>query len=312
MKKQLVTLLALPIAFAAAVGLSETKDAKAEENLFATAEYVSTDFVPTIDGEMDDVWLDTDPIYISNINGDKNDNPIDAPTASVRILWNETGLYFLAEIEDGSVVDSDMCNFWVSETYYSRQNDNMYPFVDGAYYICLTPQNQLYVYDAAYDGYSRNMAGAYTSATIDMGIGYAIEMYVPKYGDDTTFRNGGSIGFNISIDDYVENCTVGDLNYRQSYTNWGATGSYWKYPSALGEVMLVDDWDANGTAPVYTPSTPSNSASSSASSSTTSSVTESSSQSEEDSSSGCGASVAFAPLAVALIAGVALFKKKNS
>lgn len=297
MKKQLVSLLALSLVGGAAFALPETKTASAAGSAFGFAEYVSVENAPTIDGQIDEdnePWYDGyNDLYIEQSDG--------AAAGIVYILWNETGLYFLAEITDPNVNNTDRCNFWVSETYYEGRQAAAYPFVDGAYFLCVNSNNTMYDYrdPDAFEGNSGIPEG-YQTATSVVSDGYIVEAYVPLTGE-LPLEKGNSIGFDCSIDNFE---TEGAD--REGYRYWAGLGAYWENPTMLGEIFLVDYVAENGVAPTPTPSTSSNS-----SSSTANSVMESESGSEESSSSGCMSSIAFAPMGIALLAGVALMKKKK-
>lgn len=190
-----------------------------------TSEYILVDSAPIIDGEMDEIWSKTTPVV--------TDMEESEAIGMVSILWNETGLYYYARVLDSTTNSSDRCNFWVSETYIEDHVEGQYyPFVDGAYYLCLTPDGNNVFYSSS-ETYI-DMTNKYQVATKRTTGGYDVELYVPLFGGSQLVE-GNSIGFNVSIDDYlIEN------SERESYSYWSAFGAYWSYPSMLAEVVLVD------------------------------------------------------------------------
>ena len=190
------------------------------------ARYVSEQDAPVIDGIMDEAWNEADILI--------TDEETSAVEGTARILWNETGLYFFVSVVDGTANPSDRCNLWVSEKFITHHNQSLiYPNVDGSYYLCLTPEgeNIEYIADEAGGKYV-DMTGKYEIATKYTDAGYDVEVYVPLFGS-TPLINGNSIGFNISIDDYLTNGSQ-----RESYTYWSCFGRYWADPSSLAEVTL--------------------------------------------------------------------------
>ena len=201
------------------------------------AEYVSVEKAPMIDGVIDEVWdLGSSMIETSY-------SPHDT-FASIDVMWNETGLYFLAMVIDYSLNDSDLCNLWVSEEYItgdSKYKDKSYLEVTGSYYLCLNSNgaNALYNEENVLD-----MTGKYTVATTKSDDGYILEVYVPLTSKKTLL-NGNSIGFDVSIDDYLSVGT--SIDDRESYVNWCGDGAYWSNPNCLGRVVLVDFDFSNGS-----------------------------------------------------------------
>lgn len=213
----------------------ETKQVAAALNE-VTAEYVSQEFAPTIDGVMDEVWYETWSILIYDAP------PVDT-SASVSVLWNEKGLYFFATVYDTTPNVKDRCNIWVSEVYNPSipTNPLYYPDVDGAYYLCMSPDGTNNYYTAC-DRYE-DMTGKYTVGTTytDDGCGYTVELYVPLMGQ-TPLELGESIGVEISLDNYLT-----EDSERDHYVCWKGEYYYWKYPYGLGKIDLVDKIKTNGT-----------------------------------------------------------------
>ena len=310
MKKHVLSLLSLAL-LTGSLTVPTLKTEKANAffvNKVAYAEYVSKENAPTIDGVRDEVWtssgIQTGTTY--------SDNAQHYASGFVDILWNETGLYFFATVTDDTVNASDLCNFWVSETYYRLPEANVvYPDVDGSYYLCLNKaaENAFYSPDNFED---QELIFPYTAAATVTETGYLVEVYVPLLGEkDLTI--GNSIGFDVSIDNYLA-----EGEGRDGYTNWNGNDVdwYWENPTALGEVKLVDEEESNGKAPTPTPAPDNNS--STATPDDNSSVTEKNSSIDntstdsETESSSCLSSITLAPVATTLLIGLSLFAKKKN
>ncbi len=305
MKKVFLTVMSLAIAASSAILFPQnvsTEKAQAIGNESSFAEYVSVENAPKIDGEIDEIWNSAESYIVTGTS------PNSYTYATIEIFWNETGLYFLAEVFDSTVNEDDRCNLWVSETYYDIESDKVYPEVNGAYYLCLNPSGKnLYYCPDNFEGVYDDMAGNYTVGTKETETGYTVEVYVELTGGQE-FRFGQSIGFDVSIDDYL---AKGEK--RDSYVNWNGIGWYWEKPSCLGEVMLFDFNEENGSPVKAETGNTNDSSSSSSSSSSSNSSSNTSSELSNDSteSSGCASMVWSLPIAtIALCAGVIVMKKK--
>ena len=246
MKKLIGSFLGVAILASGMVGVSNAMEmyyAKADADL-GYAEYVSIEHAPKIDGVIDDVWdLGVSGVSTNGYRQVLEDNT----TAIVDIMWNETGLYFLARITDYSVNSDDRVNLWVSErrltlgeTY--EENFSVYPVVDGAYFLCLNPAGV----DHGFNNYrfgelEVDMEGKFTAIGEETPMGYIVEVYVPLTGESPLKLNN-SIGFDVSVDNYLqegEECN--------SFATWAYVGEYWSFPRELGEVVLVNQNEANGS-----------------------------------------------------------------
>lgn len=288
-------------------GINDKKVAYAQENMLA--EYVSQEFAPVIDGKLDEeCWFSLEEVIITQ-DAYTSKGQIAETKATVRILWNESGLYFVAEVTDYTPNKSDTCNFWVSETYCGQFGQNItppyYPTVDGAYYLCLNPEgeNQKYNIDVA-DRYV-DMSGKYTVATTCTEYGYTVEAYVPLYGEKA-LKLGNSIGFEVSIDNYLEEGAT-----RDHYVVWKGVRSYghdyWETPYGCSEIRLVDRLDINGSpSKVQSSDDTSLKEDSSSMQNSNSQVSE-----QDDVSSGCSSSVSGASLAISVLVGMGLLKLKK-
>lgn len=277
----------------------DAKIANAEDTPRGKAEYVSVDNAPVIDGIIDDVWFDACEV-LDVVNG------TGAAVGNVTILWNETGLYFLAEVQDDTVNNSDRCNLWVSETYYETREVLSYPYVDGAYFLCIGANNTMYEYKVptSFNDKSGYPETAYQTATVVKSNGYVVEAYVPRCSEKA-LQKGESIGFDCSIDNYLAEST--GLNEREGYRNWAGLGEYWEDPSILAEIQLCDYIVENGVAPTPTPNTTPSEPTTPDDSSTTKNE-----DVKEVFFDGCTGTVTLAPMTAVLFMGVALLKKKRN
>jgi hypothetical protein len=220
--------------------------AAAADYVFSPAEYVSVEKAPTIDGVKDGVWSQSTEIETDNVNTNVS--------GKVRVMWNETGLYFLAEVSENTVNDSDVCCFWVSETF-NPWKDEPYFVRDGAYYLCLNPkgENIYYLSKTLLPEQYDDMSGKYQVATKYSESGYTIEAYVPKTGASDLVL-GGKIGLNVSMHDYLEagmeqDSDVSIVPHYLMVQEIFWEKSYREYASLLGEMQLGDAYAENGIAP---------------------------------------------------------------
>ena len=213
------------------VNFTDSISVSAEETQ-VYAEYIAVENAPVIDGKDNDAAWDLCSTQV------ETDGTVPAePQATVKILWNETGLYFYAEIFDSTVNNSDRCNFWISETYYAviPENPLLYPETDDAYYLCLSPNKvNNYHCPEIFNGNYLDMEGKYTVETTYLYDGYTMELYIP-FMSEKAFQVGDSFGFEISVDDYLY-----EVARRNTYTYWKGQYYYWEYPYGLGEIVLRD------------------------------------------------------------------------
>ncbi len=245
MRKWIVGLVGLAVAVGSVCTVNNVsvEKASAAGAQIMLAEYVSEEHAPQIDGVIDAVWGHTNA-------ADTNRGTTDT-YGYVSILWNETGLYFLAEIDDTSVNVSDVCNLWVSETYYDEIGNEIYPEVDGAYYLVINSEGDLQYWQA--DGWTEgvDMRGHCTIAGGQMkdddgeAYGYVFEVYVPLTGG-SALELHRSIGFEVSVDSYLAEKVNPGVEDRAECLYWNGGGKYWELPSALGEVILVDEYETDG------------------------------------------------------------------
>ncbi len=188
--------------------------------------YVAPANAPVIDGQIDDIYDKATSFYCTNWSD--SIYQFNQSQAEIKVVWNETGLYFLGMISDADVTAWDRCNFWVSETY-SPNNDGDYSAFayDGNYAICINPEADNLLYTQL------DVSDYWTSAATKLADGYIVEVFMPVIGNNPLVA-GNSIGFDISVDYCISSTTD-----RQYYAYWMGQGKYWSQISALVEVKLL-------------------------------------------------------------------------
>lgn len=213
-------------------------DAESQLNSVNSVNYVADDMLPIIDGEIDSIWNTAPKLYVVNIH--ETNGTFVEEISWVKVLWNEKGLYFLANVNDKTVVDMDTCNFWVSETYTSANiaySSN--PTVTGHYFICMSSSGVPREYEVNWDGAKLDIA-PYLGGNVVKKVesGYVVEIYVPVISL-LEFSEGNFIGFDVSIDYYdgVDDNSID--KHRDAYTNLFGLGSYWNRVGALKKLELI-------------------------------------------------------------------------
>ncbi len=185
---------------------------------FAWAQYAET--APVIDGTIDTVWDTAQRFDV--------DNRWEAGLTKgyVKVMWRETGLYFLGVMEDEVVVASDTCNFWVCETATDIMSDYSKNPAEGKYAVCIGSDGQ-----DVWDTDILDVPNVQCKTKLIDG-GWVIEVYVPRLSAGG-FTENQLIGFDCSIDSYDS-----DNEERKDYCNWFGAGSYWENVAALYKLPL--------------------------------------------------------------------------
>ncbi len=185
---------------------------------------------PVIDGEIDDIWNYTDPQTVDTSASDG----VEVSAAYTKILWDDTGLYFLAVVTDDSITDNDKdarnsVDFWISEKHTKTDG---FAADAGDWHFCKASDGTEVYYTGNEKIY--DVAESYVNVTSD---GYVIEFYAP-FLSDITPAVGTKIGYTVSVNDDVDGDGV-----RDGYSYWSVTaedGAYWSNTKALCDVTLVD------------------------------------------------------------------------
>lgn len=206
----------LMVVFVSAGGVGET----------STASYATTP--PVIDGEIDEIWSTTaKQELVCDADG------LDITAAYTQILWDETGYYFLAYVEDCSLTENDeqarnSVDFWVSEMNTKEGNYDTDP---GDWHFCMSSDG--------HEGYFTGNPDVLTKRDAEVGFtdkGYIVEFYVP-YLSGVAPKEGHTIGYTVSVNDDYDNDGT-----RDGYVFWSVTDAsneYWAKTIALPAVTLV-------------------------------------------------------------------------
>ncbi len=231
MKKRMIIMATICLLATATVNLTAPITASAARQV-SYAAYVKKELKPIIDGEIDEIWNDYGIKYKTN------------ETAGVggysSVLWDETGYYFLAYVEDSTINESDACSFWVSEDYYTNQlfaewyNDQGTAHYstdgkDGTYYITVNAKGDISVSFGV-----ENFKGQ-VGVEINEEYGYyVVEVYSPLMCDDFKLQDESRLGFEFTVDDYTS------TDVFASTVKWGKLRwAYWDNPTTLGKIKLV-------------------------------------------------------------------------
>lgn len=187
--------------------------------------YVSSSEKPVIDGTIDEIWKDAGRLVTSQ--------------GYASVLWNESGIYYLAYVYDNYICSKDSCTFWISEDYYLSNLWLEYYSADGgyqadgksgAYYVTMSANGAM---SASCTDSNKYKAIKYASSK---NSGYWIaEIFVPRMGTKTRLAEYERIGFEFTIDGY-------DSNYDSSVSRskWMSNNN-WPYNTnhtALGKLVL--------------------------------------------------------------------------
>lgn len=220
--------LALLVCMAMLASLSVLFVSAADINQTSTASYATKP--PVIDGEIDEIWDTTAKQIIEN-----DADGVDFTDAYTQILWDESGFYFLAYVEDPTLTENDenaanSVSFWVSETH-TRANNYYTDPGDWAYTVSSDE------YEVFFQGKEEEQQNRkFEVGILPLRLGYIIELYMPYLGN-TAPAQGNQIGFNATVNDDVNNDGV-----RDGYAYWSrsdASAAYWSETLALNTITLV-------------------------------------------------------------------------
>lgn len=174
---------------------------------------------PRIDGAVDDVWSNSTPLPL---NVDAN-----GTTGTVRIVWDDTALYYLFEMKDAtpnakaSEEHNDSVEVWVDELNAKNGTRTV-----GDYQLRVG-------YDGALSSAVRGFdLSRVTRAVVPHEGGYTAEFAVPYTA--LTPQAGSKIGFNASANDDSD----GD-GRRNTYLSWVDKNlPYWADTRVYGEITL--------------------------------------------------------------------------
>ncbi|AEF17757.1 Cellulose 1,4-beta-cellobiosidase [Thermoanaerobacterium xylanolyticum LX-11] len=177
---------------------------------------------PVIDGKVDDIWNNVEPIstntWVLGSNG---------ATATAKMMWDDKYLYVLAVVTDPNLNKSSVNPYEQDsvEVFVDQNNDKTtyYENDDGQYRVNYDNEQSF--------GGSTNSNG-FKSATSLTQSGYIVEEAIPW--TSITPSNGTIIGFDLQVNDADEN------GKRTGVVTWcDPSGNSWQDTSGFGNLMLT-------------------------------------------------------------------------
>lgn len=222
MKKIFSILLAVSMAVSLTVAISANTTGETSTASYATV-------APVIDGQIDEIWNHTARQTIAI----PDDFEYDITGGYTSLLWDESGYYLLAVVEDMSLTENDLearnsVDFWFSEANTKTDSFSTDP---GDWHFCKASDGT----ECYYTG-NENVYKVAKSAVTTSADGYIVELYVPYLGAKAPAL-GTKIGYTVSFNDDVDNDGV-----RDGYVFWSVpedSNAYWEKTSALPDVELV-------------------------------------------------------------------------
>ena len=198
--------------------IEENKPDTTEANR-GTAKYGT----PVIDGEMDEIWNETEVLQINRYQTAWN-----GATGTGRVLWDENNLYVLIHVND-TELDKGSPNPWEQDSIEVFVDENnakttYYEADDGQYRVNYENETSFNP-DSIREGFE--------SAVKVSGTSYTVEVKIPFRS--ITPEAGTEIGFDLQIND-------GRDGSRISIATWNdITGNGWQDPSVFGILALVKE-----------------------------------------------------------------------
>lgn len=222
MKKLASLLLALSMAVSLTVAISANATGEVSTASYATV-------APVIDGQIDEIWNHTARQTIAV----PDDFEYDITGGYTSLLWDETGYYLLAVVEDISLTENDQearnsVDFWFSE---ANTKTDSFSTDSGDWHFCKASDGT----ECYYTG-NENVYKVAKSAVTTSEDGYIVELYVPYLGAKAPAL-GAKIGYTVSFNDDTDNDGV-----RDGYVYWSVTedsDAYWEKTAALPDVELI-------------------------------------------------------------------------
>nr|ADB23440.1 XynA [Thermoanaerobacterium saccharolyticum] len=183
---------------------------------------------PVIDGKVDDIWNNVEPIstntWILGSNG---------ATATAKMMWDDKYLYVLADVTDSNLNKSSINPYEQDsvEIFVDQNNDKTtyYENDDGQYRVNYDNEQSF--------GGSTNSNG-FKSATSLTQSGYIVEEAIPW--TSITPSNGTIIGFDLQVNNADEN------GKRTGIVTWcDPSGNSWQDTSGFGNLLLTGKPSSN-------------------------------------------------------------------
>ena len=178
---------------------------------------------PVIDGEMDEIWNETEVLQINRYQTAWN-----GAAGTGRVLWDENNLYVLIHVND-TELDKGSPNPWEQDSIEVFVDENnakttYYEADDGQYRVNYENETSFNP-DSIREGFE--------SAVKVSGTSYTVEVKIPFR--TITPEPDTEIGFDLQIND-------GRNGSRISIATWNdTTGNGWQDPSVFGVLVLVKE-----------------------------------------------------------------------
>lgn len=195
--------------------------------LFAIAEYGSPSIIPS---RFDQIWNRSNPLEIRNYLTDWA-----GARAAVSVLWSDTHLYVLADVEDRQLDNSsldplrqDSVAVFVNENYKDSSDDDI-----GMYVVNFNNEQSF--------GLNAHSESGFFSSAYRTETGYVIQMQIPFAALRPSHNN--IIGFDIQIND----AEFGDII---SIARWNDLSGLSPDTNRLGKIILQKNPDKYAMTPL--------------------------------------------------------------
>lgn len=172
-----------------------------------------------IDGEIEDVWKIAEPVKFTKLSSGKTDT-----TATMRVLWDDNALYFLAEVKDANLSDASSNVYEKDSVEFFLDEDNkrcgIYEGDDSQFRINFKNER------SADHG---DLTNLYSAAKVVEG-GYVVEGRIAL--SQTPF-NGKIMGMEAQINDATGSTRIATMNI------FDATGTAFQDTTKFGQLILT-------------------------------------------------------------------------
>lgn len=192
---------------------------------------------PKIDGEVDDAWKAEGVQAIEAATALVGDYDAADVSGSIKLLWDEVNLYFLAEITDDALVND-------GSTVYEDDNIELYFDCDYSHGSSYNTDDVQYSFRWN-DTKISTIPSSYSTkginfVTVATEKGWNCEGQIPWTTIKNVPANNKKIGFEFMIND------DDDHGSRDAKLAWNsAADNAWSNPSFFGAVVIVGDVDAS-------------------------------------------------------------------
>lgn len=173
---------------------------------------------PVVDGEVDDIWDEADVVIPQTVVGNVY------ASATFRTLWDDNGLYILAEVEDEymTVEPANPYEQDSLEIFMDENNDKTVEYGIDDLHLRVNYEN--------YQTLDVGNAERFYSKATKTEDGYLIEARIEFKSKPS---NGKVMGFDLQINDGKGTGRIGTINV------FDATGNAWQDTSKFGEIILA-------------------------------------------------------------------------